>query len=155
MRRTWVWVTVVVLGLVGAGLALGQAGRDGGAEAGGGSLGGAPAGLTGNAANGAMLYQANCQTCHGAKGQGGKYRGVGGEAARRGFGAFKRLILYGNERMPGYAKNGLSTSNALGKLGAKGYLGSHKAPTDQQIADLLAYIKTLPSRGGFGFGGDD
>lgn len=104
---------------------------------------------------GQQLYAANCQTCHGKNGQGGKYRGVRG-ANRISLTRFKRIILYGAERMPGYAKTGLSTSNSLGKLGSNGYLGNSKAPTDQQIQDLLAYLKTLPgaSRGGF-YGGDD
>jgi len=104
---------------------------------------------------GAQLYAANCQTCHGKNGQGGKYRGVGGEGLGS-FARFKNLILYGRERMPGYAKTGLSTSDNLGTLGSNGYLGNATAPTDQQIQDLLAYLKTLPSshRGGF-FGGDD
>lgn len=104
---------------------------------------------------GSQLYSANCQTCHGKDGQGGQYRGIHG-TARMGFARFKRLILYGNEGMPGYAKTGLSTSNNLGKLGAKGYLGGSQAPTDTQIQDLLAYLETLPgaNRGGF-FGGDD
>lgn len=177
MRRTYVWLTLLLLAVVGAGLALGQ--RGGGPAAGAGAAsGGGSAAASGQAAtapgsgggsvmiagqpasvsNGAQLYTANCQTCHGVDGRGGKYRGVGSEAARRGFTGFKDLILYGRERMPGYAKTGLSTSDSLGALGANGYLGNSQAPTDQQIRDLLAYLQTLPQRGEGGgrfLGGDD
>ena len=105
---------------------------------------------------GAQLYAANCQTCHGKNGSGGKYRGIHG-MSRIGFSRFKSIILYGRERMPGYIKTGLSTSNNLGALGSNGYLGNSKAPTDQQMQDLLAYLRTLPGASGGGFfgGGDD
>lgn len=175
MRRAPLWAAVLVLAVVVAGLALGQGSRDGNTGTGGigsaaanGTSGAAPGNAAGNGgsvtvagqpasvARGKQLYAANCQTCHGPAGQGGKYRGVGSEAARRGFGSFKNLILYGRERMPGYAKTGLSTSDNLGTLGANGYLGNSQAPTDQQIRDLMAYLETLPRRGERGFfGGDD
>lgn len=104
---------------------------------------------------GAQLYAANCQTCHGKNGTGGKYRGIRG-MDRISRSRFKSLILYGRERMPGYIKTGLSTSNNLGSLGTNGYLGNAKTPTDQQIQDLLAYLRTLPGASGGGrFGGDD
>jgi len=174
MRRVQMWAAALLVALVAAGLALGQSGGGGSGSAGGGSSAGgngAPAGgangsgptvtidgLPASIDAGATLYAANCETCHGAKGQGGKYRGVGSEVSRRGFGAFKNIILYGRERMPGYAQTGLSTSDSLGTLGANGYLGNAAAPTDQQIRDLMAYLETLPQRGERGggfFGGDD
>jgi len=170
--RALAWAGALALALVGAGLALGQSRSHAGGAATAGSAnglttvaagakaaGGATVMIQGKPASvnaGAKLYAANCQTCHGARGQGGKYRGVGSEAARRGFGGFKNLILYGSERMPGYANTGLSTSDSLGALGANGYLGNSAAPTDQQIRDLMAYLQTLPQRGRGGFfGGDD
>ncbi len=151
MRRLALWGALAVLAVLGASVAAAQATR---------ASANTPATPTATQPQtpvqvGAQLYAANCQTCHGEKGQGGKYRGIGGEGLRS-FARFKDLILYGRERMPGYAKTGLSTSDNLGTLGANGYLGNTGAPTDQQIQDLLAYLKTLPSshRGGF-FGGDD
>ncbi len=152
MRRATTLVGGLAVAVLVAGLALGQAGLLG--RSGGGSAN-SQASTSPSVATGAALYAANCQTCHGAKGQGGKYRGVGSEAARRGFSRFKSLILYGSERMPGYLKSGLSTSNNLGTLGANGYLGNSTAPSNKQVSDLLAYLQTLPARGGRGFGGDD
>ncbi|MEJ2290560.1 MAG: cytochrome c [Deinococcales bacterium] len=154
MRRLSLWGAVLFLALLGAGVALGQTGGTTASS-------NAPASSTASSHAstpvqiGAQLYAANCQTCHGKDGNGGKDRGIRG-MNRISFSRFKSLILYGRERMPGYLKTGLSTSNNLGSLGSNGYLGNSKAPTDQQIQDLLAYLRTLPgaSRGGF-FGGDD
>lgn len=169
MRRAYLWATVVVVVLVGVGLAIGQSGEGGtrtgaGGTAAGGNAPGSSvtggkgavvtiAGQPASVTNGAQLYAANCQTCHGTDGQGGQYRGVGSEVSRRGFGAFKDIIMYGRERMPGYAQTGLSTSDNLGKLGNNGYLGNKSAPTDQQIRDLMAYLESLPQRGERGGGG--
>ena len=167
MRRASLWGVIAVLAVLAAGLAIGQSTMGTSSSSSPSTPATTPvttpASSQSNASTkaqtpvqlGAQLYAANCQTCHGTKGQGGTYRGIRG-ADRISFSRFKRIILYGAERMPGYAKTGLSTSTSLGSLGANGYLGNSKAPSDQQIQDLLAYLKTLPgaSRGGF-FGGDD
>jgi len=163
MRRASLWGALAVLAVLAAGLAIAESRVGTPSSSSSSTPPPAPVSSQANAPAkaqtpvqlGAQLYAANCQTCHGTKGQGGKYRGIRG-ANRISFSRFKRIILYGAERMPGYAKTGLSTSNKLGSLGSNGYLGNSKAPTDQQIQDLLAYLKTLPgaSRGGF-FGGDD
>ena len=152
MRRLYLWGALGFLAVLGVSLAVAQS-RHASANT--------PSVPTATQAQtpvqiGAQLYTANCETCHGKNGQGGKYRGIGGRGLNN-FARFKSLILYGSERMPGYAKTGLSTSNNLGSLGANGYLGNTTTPTDQQIQDLLAYLKTLPSARGGGFfgGGDD
>jgi len=159
MRRPALWGALAFLAVLAVSVAAAQATR---AHANTPTLTSATTTTTTAAAQtqtpvqvGAQLYAANCQTCHGKNGQGGKFRGIGGEGLGS-FAHFKNLILYGRERMPGYAKTGLSTSDSLGALGANGYLGNATAPTDQQIQDLLAYLETLSSshRGGF-FGGDD
>lgn len=154
MRRLYLWGAVAVLLVLGAELAVAQATHNSQA-----SNAAPPAAQATTAAvqDGSQLYAANCATCHGKDGQGGQDRGIRG-TSRMTFDRFKSLILYGRERMPGYAKTGLSTSNNLGSLGSNGYLGNSTAPNDQQIQDLLAYLKTLPgaNRGGFfGGGGDD
>jgi mono/diheme cytochrome c family protein len=74
--------------------------------------------LTGDATAGKALYAANCQSCHGPSGTAranaaGEAKSDPAEAAA--------VILNGKEEMPAYA----STL-------------SH-----QQVADLLAYLKTL------------
>ena len=149
MRSIYLWGALGFLAVLVVGVAVAQTTR---ASA---STSSAPTQAQASVQIGAQLYAANCETCHGKNGQGGKYRGVGGEGLGN-FARFKDIILYGRERMPGYLKTGLSTSDNLGTLGSSGYLGNSKAPTDQQIQDLLAYLQTLPSshRGGF-FGGDD
>lgn len=152
-RRFAAWGAALVLVVVGAGLAIAQSSTQNNASTPDSQP--TPAQL----ADGKVLYAANCATCHGADGKGGQSRGIRG-IARLSFDRFKNLILYGREEMPGYAKTGLSTSNGLGSLGSNGYLGNSKAPTDAQIQDLLAYLKTMPTanQGGFfGFrgGGDD
>jgi len=153
-RRLALWGTAVIVIVLGAGLVLAQSNSN------------KPSSSTDTATTptlqaeiqaGKVLYAANCVTCHGKDGQGGQDRGIHG-TARLSFDRFKSIILYGRERMPGYAKTGLSTSNSLGSLGSNGYLGNSQAPTDTQIQDLLAYLNTLPgaNRGGFfGGGGDD
>ena len=151
MRRLALWGALAFLAVLGVSVVVAQSTR----ASAGTPLAPTAAQLQTPVQVGAQLYAANCETCHGKNGQGGKDRGIGGEGLRS-FTRFKDLILYGRERMPGYAKTGLSTSNNLGTLGSNGYLGNTAAPTDPQIQDLLAYLKTLPSshRGGF-FGGDD
>jgi mono/diheme cytochrome c family protein len=74
--------------------------------------------LTGDATAGKALYAAHCQSCHGATGTvranaAGEAKGDPAEAAF--------VILHGKEEMPAYA----------GTL------------SNQQVADLLAYLKTL------------
>jgi mono/diheme cytochrome c family protein len=159
MRRVYLWGALAVLAAVGAGIAIGQGPSASAATPVASTTTSSPPTTSTPPTPvqiGAQLYTANCQTCHGKNGQGGKDRGIGGEGLRS-FSRFKDLILYGRERMPGYAKTGLSTSDSLGSLGSKGYLGNSSAPTDQQIQDLLAYLKTLPAshRSGFFGGGDD
>lgn len=164
MRRIYLWGALAALAAVGAGIAIGQGPSASPATSVASTTASPATPVASTTANtpqtpvqiGALLYTANCQTCHGKNGQGGKDRGIGGEGLRS-FTRFKDLILYGSERMPGYAKTGLSTSDNLGSLGANGYLGNSSAPTDQQIQDLLAYLKTLPAshRSGFFGGGDD
>lgn len=98
MRRAYVWAAALLVVVVGAGLALGQERGSGSGSGGAGAASGAATQMPAPVANGggnvtvdgqpasvaagATLYAANCQTCHGVKGQGGKVRGIGSEAAR-------------------------------------------------------------------------
>lgn len=159
MRRIYLWGALAFLAVLGVGITVAQGTRATSNTAASNTTTASTASASAPTPTpvqvGAQLYAANCQTCHGKNGQGGKYRGIGGEGLRS-FARFKDIILYGRERMPGYAKTGLSTSDNLGALGSNGYLGNHTAPSDQQIKDMLAYLQTLPaSRRGGSFGGDD
>ena len=78
-------------------------------------------GLNGDATNGAKLYEANCQVCHGADGVSGTARKrVPSEMAGNADEAIG-VILTGEDEMPAF----------------EGTL------TQQQIADIRAYVLTL------------
>jgi mono/diheme cytochrome c family protein len=74
--------------------------------------------LTGDAASGKTLYVAQCQACHGSNGT--ARADAAGEAKNNPSGA-AAVILDGEDAMPGFQD----------KL------------SDQQVADILAYLRTL------------
>lgn len=77
--------------------------------------------LTGTAESGKTLYVRECATCHGADGKSGtERRNITDEAKSNPDGAV-RVMLDGEDDMPGY----------LGTL------------SSQDLADILAYLKTL------------
>jgi mono/diheme cytochrome c family protein len=99
----------------------------------------APAALAadGDAGVGKKLYVANCQSCHGNKGQGAVGKRLAGDAAYWDFPIFKRTVIEGiddeNRRMkvmPVFGKVGLSNP--------KGHV-----PSDADLENLQAYLKTF------------
>jgi mono/diheme cytochrome c family protein len=77
--------------------------------------------LTGDAAAGQMSYASRCVMCHGPDGKSGTAR----------------------HDVPGHAKNKpTETVNEL-LVGNAAGMPSYANLTDQQLADLLAYLKTL------------
>ncbi len=96
-----------------------------------------------NAANGKNLYHTYCQNCHGvgavgikgAKGVIGVGPALKGEVAGWKFDAFKRAILIGVD------DEGKTLAAAMPRWGQIGFSG--KKPTDAQLKDLQAYLKTL------------
>lgn len=104
------------------------------------SLLGFAANPPGNATNGAKLYAANCQSCHGVKAMGVPNLGpvLKGEVAGWDFSLFKRAVLAGVNDV------GKTMNPAMPRWGKTGFAGDHgKAPTDTQLRDLQAYLKTL------------
>lgn len=91
----------------------------------------------GNAASGKTLYSSTCQMCHGDKGQGMVGPKLSGPVSKWKFADFKKALTKGVNpskktlapTMPRYEKTP--------------FMGTGKPPTDQQIADVLAYLKTL------------
>lgn len=75
--------------------------------------------LTGDAANGQTLYEANCQGCHGAS---GNERAGAAREAKESPDEAAQVIRDGDGEMPAFGEDQLS---------------------DQEVADLLAYLKTL------------
>lgn len=86
-------------------------------------------GATGDTSAGAALYADNCASCHGSAGGGGSAPNIAGISDSAGV---IDIILNGTSGMPGFASS----------------------LTDQEIADILAYLGGLTGGGGGG-GGDD
>lgn len=99
----------------------------GGSHLAGGTSG--VSGATGDTSAGAALYADNCASCHGSAGGGGSAPNIAGISDSAGV---IDIILNGTSGMPGFASS----------------------LTDQEIADILAYLGGLTGGGGGG-GGDD
>jgi len=83
----------------------------------------------GNATNGKRIYLADgCFTCHGRSGQGGAYNGPAPVLAHTAlpFDAFKNQLRSPSDDMPAYSGAVLS---------------------DQDIADIYAFVTALPGKG--------
>jgi mono/diheme cytochrome c family protein len=82
----------------------------------------------GNAANGKRVYLADgCFTCHGRAGQGGAYNGPAPALAKTAmpFEGFKMQVRNPSKDMPAY---------------------SEAVMPDQQVADIYAFVQSLPGR---------
>ena len=82
----------------------------------------------GDAANGKRVYLADgCFTCHGRAGQGGAYNGPAPILAKTAmpFEGFKMQVRNPSNDMPAYSEAVMS---------------------DQQIADIYAFVQSLPGR---------
>lgn len=94
----------------------------------------------GNAANGKKLYVANCQSCHGVGAAG--VTGLGpvlkGEVAGWKFEFFKRAVLSGVDDVGKVLATAMPRFGKVGLTDPKG-----KIPTETQLRDLQAYLKTL------------
>jgi mono/diheme cytochrome c family protein len=79
----------------------------------------------GDAANGKRLYLATCFACHGRSGQGGAMNGPAPVLAKTAmpFDGFKAQLRQPINEMPAYSEGVMS---------------------DQQIADVYAFLQTLP-----------
>ncbi|GGJ42586.1 c-type cytochrome [Deinococcus roseus] len=91
----------------------------------------------GNAASGKTLYSSTCQMCHGDKAQGMVGPKLAGVVSKWKFADFKKAIATGVNP----SKKTLSAT--MPRYGKMPFMGSSKPATDQQIADVLAFLKTL------------
>ncbi len=89
----------------------------------------------GDAKAGKVIYAANCQGCHGDKGQGGVGAKLAGEVGTWKFDLFKRALLQGKD------DKGVALKAPMPNFTTVGFAG--KKPTDVQLMNLHAYIKTL------------
>ena len=93
-----------------------------------------------NITAGARLYSDNCQTCHGlgAVGISGVGPALKGEVANWNFTAFKRAVLRGID------DKGKPLSTVMPRWSLHGWKSAvSRMPTDAQLADLQAYLKSL------------
>lgn len=106
-----------------------DSGWSGGSSGGGGSSSGSSGG-SGDTSSGAALYASYCSSCHGSDASGGYGPALAGISDSN---AVIDMILYGGDGMPGF-------SSSL---------------SDQDIADILAYLGSLGggSSGGSSGGG--
>ncbi|HED17055.1 MAG TPA: c-type cytochrome [Gammaproteobacteria bacterium] len=103
-----------------------------------------PATIRGNAARGSKLYAGNCTGCHGAQGEGGKGTGVTFSRPR------DAEIIAPSLRNPGFQ---LAASDKMiwqtlahGREGTPMPSFLKQGLSEQQISDLVAYIRTLEPR---------
>jgi mono/diheme cytochrome c family protein len=93
--------------------------------------------LAQDAAAGKILYVDNCQSCHGAHGQGGVGKKLEGDAAYWDFNIFKRTVDEGiddeNKKM--------KTMPVFGHTGLTKPKG--KIPEDSDLRNIQAYLKTF------------
>lgn len=89
----------------------------------------------GDAKLGKVIYTSICQGCHGNKGQGGVGAKLAGEVGTWKFDLFKRALLQGKD------DKGVMLKAPMPNFSIVGFAG--KKPTDAQLMNLHAYIKTL------------
>ena len=97
----------------------------------------APVALAQDIEMGKQLYTDNCMSCHGSKAQGAVGMKLEGDAAYWDFPIFKRTVMQGidDEGKP------LKIMPVLAKTGF--YKPQGAIPTDAQLRDIQAYLKTL------------
>ena len=127
---------VLVLVLAGCG---GQ--KD--APAANGATGDSPAGQeqvaagAGDPAKGATLYTQSCIACHGPE-------GIGVQGLGKPFTTSEFLTTVSDEELIAFIKQGRDPSDPLNTTGvAMPPKGGNPALSDQQIADIVAYVRTL------------
>lgn len=91
----------------------------------------------GKPASGKTIYTATCQGCHGDKAQGMVGPKLAGVVSKWKFADFKKTL------QKGVNPSGKNLAPTMPRYEKMPFVGSTKPPTDQQIADVLAYIKTL------------
>ncbi len=89
---------------------------------------------------GKAIYTANCQGCHGNMGQGNVGPALAGEVAGWKFNLFKRAMLHSLD------DKGVMLKSPMPLWGKVGFNHTGKAPTDAQIANLQAYLKTFKAK---------
>jgi mono/diheme cytochrome c family protein len=89
----------------------------------------------GDAKLGKVIFSNNCQGCHGDKAQGGVGPKLAGEVGSWKFDIFKRAL------MKGIDDHGKALKAPMPNFSQVGFGG--KKPTDKQLMDLHAYLKTF------------
>lgn len=89
---------------------------------------------------GKAIYTGNCQGCHGNVGQGVVGPMLAGEVAGWKAALFKRAMLQSLD------DKGVMLKSPMPVWGKVGFNRSGKAPTDTQITNLQAYLKTFKAK---------
>lgn len=88
--------------------------------------------------SGRKIFVANCQRCHGPRAQGGVGVKLAGDAAYWDTALFRRAVLNGVDDEGKHLKKVMPLFGKVGLTDPKG-----KVPSDEDIADVQAYIRTL------------
>jgi len=89
---------------------------------------------------GKAIYTANCQGCHGNVGQGNVGPALAGEVAGWKYAWFKRAMLQSLD------DKGVMLKSPMPLWGKVGFNRTGKAPTDAQMTNLQAYLKTFKAK---------
>ena len=97
----------------------------------------APAGPVGDAANGAKIYATACVACHGPDAKG--VTGLGKDLTTS-----EWMAQQTDEQLIEFIKRGRDASDPLNTTGiAMPPKGGNPAMTDQEIADIVAYLRSI------------
>lgn len=97
----------------------------------------APAGPVGDAANGAKIYATVCIACHGPDAKG--VTGLGKDLTTS-----EWIAQQTDEQLIEFIKRGRDTGDPLNTTGvAMPPRGGNPAMTDQEIADIVAYLRSI------------
>ena len=89
---------------------------------------------------GKAIYTANCQGCHGNVGQGNVGPMLAGEVAGWKYAWFKRAMLQSLD------DKGVMLKSPMPLWGKVGFNRTGKTPTDAQMTNLQAYLKTFKAK---------
>ena len=89
---------------------------------------------------GKTIYASNCQGCHGNMGQGNVGPALAGEVAGWKYAWFKRAMLQSLD------DKGVKLKAPMPLWGKRGFGDTGKPPTDAQMTNLQAYLKTFKTK---------